>query len=383
MAILNFKSKAIFISALIRFSSGLCSGGMLLYVAYRAQADAHYSLFIYLQNLSVMIATVAKLGVDTLVLADETKTLRLGRIGSLKIGAVLLISTFAFSGLNASATTVAVICLSCLSVQSALRAALATRDGQYIRAALDSAWIMPTLLLYVLARQGGIQAFEITVVSGILFAVRFDRRLKEFLFSQADFNVSLKTLLQVWVFQIINLVLFRLDQTLASTIGARGGGSKLTADLLFWAKINDLANAIATALGIVANREEMFGRAKAAIKIIRWGFPVACLILYPVAWIVLSREISSQFLGMGICSLISAALSYEVNRVAFSLMWKVEYTKLIRLWSSGLILGGAIASYALSSGRLWLLPLAVTLQLIFPIAASKTSIPSGSARSLN
>ena len=192
------------------------------------------------------------------------------------------------------------------------------------------------------------------------------------MFGETRGGIQWRSLAFVWLFQVLNIGLFRLDQSLVATIGARGGGTKLTADLLFWAKANDLANAVATALGGAANREEMSGRASRTILLFRWGFPAGCLLIYAAAWVSLSRHLDPQFLFMGGCSLGSAALAYEVNRLSFALMWRKEYAALLRAWAIALAVGGTISAFGVAVGQTWLLPLAVTVQLLLAIAVYKT-----------
>lgn len=345
---------------------------MLLYVASRARVEQQYSLFVYLQNLAVLIATISKMGVDTLVIADAEKEFRLGIKGSALLLAALFGCTLGFAGVLDLTTSLAVLCLSALTVLNALKAALATREGHYMRAAIESAWVLPAVLVYVLARGGMAQAWEIAAVAACLLAVRIDRELLTFLFGKSKEGFQFKRLSFVWLFQVLNVGLFRLDQTLVAAIGARGGGSQATTDLFFWAKANDLSNAVATALGGVANREEMAGRSERTARMIRWSFPVACLLIYLTAWAALSRQIQQSFLVMGLCSLLSAGLAYEVNRNSFGLLWRNDYSVLIRFWCLALLVGGSIAALGLSNGQTWLLPLAVTVQLLISIALLKT-----------
>ncbi len=344
---------------------------MLLYVASRARVEPQYSLFVYLQNLAVLIVTISKMGVDTLLIADAEKEFRLGAKGSALLLAALLGCTLGFAGIADMERSLAALCLSALSLQNALKAALATREAHYMRAAIESAWVLPSVLAYVLARQGEAQAWEIATVAALLFTIRIDGELLNFLFGEPKGGFQLKRVSMVWLFQVLNIGLFRLDQTLVAVVGTRGGGTQATADLLFWAKANDLSNAVATALGGVANREEIAGRSQRTSRLIRWGFPVACLLIYVAAWAALSPQIQQSFLVIGLFSLVSAGLAYEVNRNSFGLMWRKEYAALIRFWSLALMTGGFIAAIGLLTGQTWLLPLAVTVQLLLSLASFK------------
>ena len=259
------KSSAVLLPSLIRFGGGAFGGVMLLYVASLARTEPQYSLFIYLQNLAVMIATISKMGVDTLIIVDAEREFRLGARGSSLLLTALIVCTLSFAGVTYLTTSLAVLCLSALTVQNALKAALATREAQYMRAAVESAWVLPSVLIYVLARQGKAQSWEIAAVAVLLLILRIDHALVDFLFGETRGGFHWKRLSLVWLFQVLNIGLFRLDQTLVAAIGTRGGGTKATADLLFWAKANDLSNAVATALGGVANREEMGGRSRRTV----------------------------------------------------------------------------------------------------------------------
>jgi len=344
---------------------------MLLYVASRARLEPEFSPFVYLQNLAVLIATISKMGIDTLVVTDANKEFRLGAKGSALMFAGLVICTCSFVGLADSATCVASFCLSALTVQNALKTALATREAHYMRAALESAWVLPALLAYVLVRKGGADAWEISIVAAILLAVRVDRELITFLFGEAKGGFQWKKLTYVWVFQVLNIGIFRLDQTVVATTGVRGSGTDATADLFFWSKANDLSNAVATALGGVTNREELTGRSRKTTKLIRLVFPFACLAIYAVAWVVLSRQVDQSFIAMGIFSLLSASLAFEINRRSFALMWHKNYLTLIRIWATCLLAGVVLVAISLMSRQIWLLPLAVTVQLFLIIASLK------------
>ena len=79
---------------------------------------------------------------------------------------------------------------------------------------------------------------------------------------------------------------------------------------------------------------------------------------------------------MGFFSMLSECLAYEVNRNAFGLMWRKDYPVLIRAWTVALAVGGILAAIGMASGQTWLLPFAVTVQLLLSIASLKINTNS-------
>lgn len=342
---------------------------MLLYVAFQARTEPQYSLFVNLQNVAILIATISKLGIDTLVIADAEKKFRLGKVGSSIMLVALFVCTASVAGISNKMTFLAAFALSALSIQNAIKASLAIQDTRYLRAAVESSWVLPVLLGYCLLRRGQAEAWEISGVCGVLFIIRLDRSFLMFTLGETRGGFEWRRVVSVWVFQVLNIGLFRLDQTVVATIWTRGGGTSSTSDILFWAKANDLANAAATALGGVLNREEREGRALQTTRLVRSLFPVLCAAIYFGAWAVLSRQWYDSFVALGLLSLGSACLSFEVNRGSFLLLWRKDNALLIRIWTAALTVGLVIATIGMLKGATWLLPLAVTVQLVVAIAA--------------
>lgn len=334
----------ILLPAGIRLCAGVGGAGLLLYLASKAAERPGLATFIYIQHSAIVVATFAKLGVDTIIQTDASRAFRLGPWGAAVLLSALLIGSGLMVGADRFTLWLAVFSVALLTTQNAVLVALATRDGAYMRGAIETAWTLPALLVFVILRSEKITEIQIAGCAFLLFATRLSSSLTGLFRGRVELGPLFRGMSQVWLFQVMNLLLFRLDQTLLSFLANRGLHLQHAAACIFWAKTNDLCNAVSTAIGGLANREEQATRLsrKPAVAL-RFLYPFGCLTLYALVAFIFPEQLVGAPLLLPLASLVSAAMSFEINRRAYQLLWKQEYGRLLAIWLFALLVGSLIA----------------------------------------